>query len=207
MPTPADSFRDYGKSARSGVDEFYQLHHQHQTVDLVRAKQAQFLNPDGAEMGIWQAMEFLNTLVDDSDPDVELSQIAHLMQTAEAIRSDGHPDWFILTDLLHDLGKILCLWGEPQWAVVGDTLPVGCGYSQDIVLTQYLSANADSEDERYQSRYGIYTPVCALSNVLMTWGHDEYLYHVLKDYLPEQALYMIRFHSCYPVHTGATTVT
>ena len=37
-------------------------------------------------MGIWEAMEFLNTLVDDSDPDTELSQIEHLMQTAEAIR-------------------------------------------------------------------------------------------------------------------------
>ena len=40
----------------------------------------------------------------------------------------------------------------------------------------------------------------------MSWGHDEYLYHVVKDYLPEPALYMIRYHSCYPVHReGAYT--
>ena len=90
-------------------------------------------------MGIWEAMEFLNTLVDDSDPDTSLTQIEHLMQTAEAIRADGHPRWFILTGLIHDLGKILCLFGEPQWAVVGDTFPVGCRYSDQIVFPEFFA--------------------------------------------------------------------
>ena len=35
---------------------------------------------------------------------------------------------------------------------------------------------------------------------MMSWGHDEYLYHVTKDYLPEPALYMIRYHSFYAGH-------
>jgi inositol oxygenase len=34
----------------------------------------------------------------------------------------------------------------------------------------------------------------------MSWGHDEYLYHIVKDYLPEPALYMIRYHSFYAAH-------
>ena len=34
----------------------------------------------------------------------------------------------------------------------------------------------------------------------MSWGHDEYLYHVTKDYLPLEAQYMIRYHSFYPLH-------
>jgi inositol oxygenase len=34
-------------------------------------------------------LDFLNTLVDESDPDTELPQIMHLLQTAEAIRADG----------------------------------------------------------------------------------------------------------------------
>jgi inositol oxygenase len=34
----------------------------------------------------------------------------------------------------------------------------------------------------------------------MSWGHDEYLYHLTKDYLPEEALYMIRYHSFYSQH-------
>ena len=27
------------------------------------------------------------------------------------------PRWMVLAGLLHDLGKVLCLYGEPQWAV------------------------------------------------------------------------------------------
>jgi inositol oxygenase len=34
----------------------------------------------------------------------------------------------------------------------------------------------------------------------LSWGHDEYLYHVVKDHLPDEALYMIRYHSFYPAH-------
>jgi inositol oxygenase len=151
-------------------------------------------------MGIWEAMEFLNTLVDDSDPDTDLSQIEHLMQTAEAIRRDGHPRWFILTGLIHDLGKILCLFGEPQWAVVGDTFPVGCAYSDAIVFAEFFADNPDRENAAYQTPCGIYREGCGLEQVHLSWGHDEYLYHVVKDYLPEPALAMIRYHSCYPVH-------
>jgi inositol oxygenase len=34
----------------------------------------------------------------------------------------------------------------------------------------------------------------------LSWGHDEYMYHVVKDYLPLEGLYMIRYHSFYPWH-------
>ena len=80
-------------------------------------------------MPIWDAFNFLNELVDDSDPDTDLDQMQHLLQTSEAIRNDGHPDWMVLVGLIHDMGKVLCLFGEPQWAVVGDTFPVGCAFS------------------------------------------------------------------------------
>ena len=36
----------------------------------------------------------------------------------------------------------------------------------------------------------------------MSWGHDEYLYRVLEDHLPEEALYVIRFHSFYSAHSA-----
>ena len=37
---------------------------------------------------------------------------------------------------------------------------------------------------------------------MLSWGHDEYLYHVVKDQstLPDEALAMIRYHSFYPWH-------
>ncbi|MCO8121368.1 inositol oxygenase [Stieleria sp. TO1_6] len=197
---PSEEFRNYGEDTRAGVKEFYRLNHRYQTLDFVRQKQAQFLPLRQSQMTVWEAMEFLNQLVDDSDPDTDLSQIEHLMQTAEAIRADGHPRWMILTGLIHDLGKVLCLFGEPQWAVVGDTFPVGCRFSDRIVLAEYFDDNPDQADARYNTPLGIYQPQIGLSQVSMSWGHDEYLYQVVKDRMPEEALYMIRYHSFYAGH-------
>ena len=195
-----EEFRNYEAPARDTVREFYRLNHQYQTYDFVMQKREEFLQFNRKQLTVWEAMEFLNTLVDDSDPDIELDQLQHLLQTAEAIRQDGHPDWFVLTGFIHDMGKVLCLFGEPQWAVVGDTFPVGCRFSDKIVYPEFFEANPDSKDERYNTKYGIYEPGCGLKNVIMSWGHDEYLYQITKDFLPEPALYMIRYHSFYAQH-------
>jgi inositol oxygenase len=197
---PKEAFRDYRAEARPSVKEFYRLNHRYQTLDFVRQKKREYLPLRKRRMGVWEAMEFLNTLVDDSDPDTDLSQIEHLMQAAEAIRADGHPRWFIVTGLIHDLGKILCLFGEPQWCVVGDTFPVGCAFSESIVFPEFFAENPDSVNPLYQSACGIYAAHCGLDQVELSWGHDEYLYQVVKNYLPEPALYMIRYHSFYPGH-------
>jgi inositol oxygenase len=84
--------------------------------------------------------------------------------------------------------------------VVGDTFPVGCQHSDKIVYPEFFAANPDSKDERYNTKYGVYSPNCGLENVKMSWGHDEYLYQMMKSYLPEEALYPIRYHSFYPQH-------
>ena len=195
-----EEFRNYDNPERDTVREFYRLNHKYQTYDFVREKQKEFLQFNRKELRVWQAMEFLNTLVDDSDPDTDLDQLQHLLQTGEAIKADGHPDWFVLTGFIHDMGKVLCLFGEPQWAVVGDTFPVGCQFSDKIVYPEYFEANPDSRNEKYNTKYGVYAPNCGLRNVHMSWGHDEYLYQIVKDYLPEPALYMIRYHSFYSQH-------
>ena len=207
LPTPLihdaktpDSYRNYEAETRDTVKQLYQLNHAQQTLAFVLAKKAEYTKKDKAEMSVWEAMDFLNQLVDDSDPDIELPQIDHALQTAEAIRQDGHPRWFVLTGLIHDLGKILCLFDEPQWAVVGDTNPVGCVFSDKIVYAEFFSENSDSANPKYNTPNGIYAAGCGLDNVHVSWGHDEYLYHVVKDYLPEEALAMIRYHSCYVVH-------
>ncbi len=182
------------------VREFYRLNHQHQTLDFVRAKKAEFLSFKRQKMTPWEALDFLNTLVDDSDPDTALPQVDHLLQTAEAMRADGQPDWMVLTGFIHDLGKVLCLFGEPQWAVVGDTFPTGCAYSPKIVYSEFFAANPDMQRPELQTAHGIYAPNCGLEQVHMSWGHDEYLYHLLQPHLPLEALYMIRFHSFYSWH-------
>lgn len=195
-----EEFRIFDESSPEGVKEFYRLNHAHQTREFARAKRAHYEQRDKMTMGIWQALEKLNTLVDDSDPDTDLSQIEHCLQTAESIRADGHPDWMVLTGLVHDLGKLLVVHQEPQWAVVGDTFPVGCAYSDTIVFHNYFEANPDSRNPAYNTLHGVYEAGCGLRNVDLSWGHDEYMYHVTKDYLPEPALYMLRYHSFYPWH-------
>ena len=182
----SEEFRSYD-DAPDHVREFYRLNHQRQTVEINRLKREQFLPLNRRQMGIWEAMEFLNTLIDDSDPDTNLSQIEHLLQTAEAIRADGHPRWFILTGLIHDLGKILCLFDEPQWCVTGDTFVVGCRFDSSIVYHDFFQENPDNLDPVFQSELGIYTANCGLRNVMLSWGHDEYMYNVCKDYLPDES--------------------
>jgi inositol oxygenase len=193
-------YRNYDNPARDTVREFYRQNHRFQTFDFVRQKRDAYLGLNRRRMTVFEALDFLNTLVDDSDPDIELDQLQHLLQSSEAIRANGNEDWFVLTGLVHDLGKVLCLFGEPQWAVVGDTFPVGCRFSDRVVYHEFFADNPDAGDPRLNSQLGVYEKNCGLRNVMMSWGHDEYLYHIMKDYLPEPALYMIRFHSFYAWH-------
>ena len=195
-----EEFRVYDAQAQPGVAEFYRLNHENQTVDYVLSKEKEYFSLRKGKKTVWEAAEFLNTLVDDSDPDTDLTQIEHLLQTSEAIRRDGHPRWMVLVGFLHDLGKCLCLYGEPQWGVVGDTFPVGCAWSKDIVFYEYFAKNPDRNVPQYQTQYGIYEPNCGLENVHMSFGHDGYIAEVMKPYLRDEALYMLRFHSFYPWH-------
>lgn len=159
-------------------------------------------------MKIWDALEKTNKFVDLSDPDITLPNMYHMYQTAEALRKDCAEDWMILTGLIHDLGKILFLWGnnedgtslQEQWALVGDTFVLGCPWPNDDQIV-YPELNPSKD---YEHPWGIYSPNCGLRNVFCSFGHDEYLYHVLqnnKTKLPEEALYIIRFHSLYPWHS------
>ena len=197
---PKEQFRNYGEGVAPVVREFYRQNHAQQTVEFNLASRKKWLGFDHAEMGVWDLMEELNKLVDDSDPDTDLSQIEHNLQTAEALRADGAPRWMQLTGLIHDLGKVLWLWGEPQWAVVGDTFPVGCAWSEKIVFHEFFADNPDAANPNYQMRCGIYGERCGLDGVMISWGHDEYLYQVTREYLPIEAQYMVRFHSFYPAH-------
>ncbi|EGC32573.1 hypothetical protein DICPUDRAFT_49534 [Dictyostelium purpureum] len=185
--------------------------HTFQTYEFALEKKLKYsqLN-SGIKMGIWEAAELLNSVVDESDPDSNIPQINHLLQTAEAIRKvypEEKYDWFVLTGFVHDLGKILLSpklpFNEPQWATVGDTFPVGCRHDESNIFYEYFRDNPDYYDSKYNSLCGVYKENCGLDNVIMSWGHDEYFYQVCignNSTLPKEALYMIRFHSFYPWH-------
>lgn len=197
-------FRQY-EDACDRVKAFYREQHEKQTVAYNLKARSLFKSKVRARMTIWDALEKLNTLIDESDPDTSLSQIEHLVQSAEALRRDGKPRWMQITGLIHDLGKLLYFYGaEGQWDVVGDTFPIGCAFDDKNIYPDTFINNPDFGHEIYGTKFGIYYPNCGLRNVLLSWGHDEYLYHVVKDQstLPEEALAIIRFHSFYPWHTS-----
>lgn len=196
-------FREYLDSD-TAVKATYTEQHTKQTVAFNIAARERFRRESRDHMTIWEAMEKLNTFIDESDPDTSLSQIEHLIQSAEAMRRDDCPRWMICTGLIHDLGKLMFFYGaEGQWDVVGDTFPVGCKFSDKIVYPETFTANPDYHNPKYNTELGIYERGCGMDNVMLSWGHDEYLYLVVKDQstLPDEALAMIRYHSFYPWHT------
>ncbi len=195
-----EHYRIFDETTPEHVKHFYQMNHTHQTFDFVMQKEKEYLSLKSKKMGIWEAISEMDKLIDESDPDIDLPQSYHFYQTAEALKKDGYPRWLILTGFIHDLGKILALYGEPQWAVVGDTFPVGCAYSQDVVFSSYFEQNPDYHHLLYQTMLGIYSKACGFNSLHMSFGHDEYLFHVTKKYLPSQASYIIRFHSFYAAH-------
>jgi inositol oxygenase len=197
-------FRQY-EEACDRVKGLYREQHEKQTVAYNLKARNAFCSKTRAEMTVWEAIEKLNGLIDESDPDTSLSQIEHLLQTAEAIRRDGKPRWMQLTGLIHDLGKLLFFFGaEGQWDVVGDTFPVGCAFDKRIIYPDTFKGNPDYYDSIYSTEHGIYMPGCGLDNVMLSWGHDEYLYHICKTQstLPNEGLAMIRYHSFYPWHSA-----
>jgi len=202
-------FRNYGEDNElfDRVKKTYLDMHTNQTVAYVKEQHKKWLNFDTCQMTIMDAIEKLNELVDESDPDCDVPNAYHAYQTAEGIRR-VHPDkdWFHFVGFIHDLGKLMNFYGQPQWSTVGDTFVVGCKPAKSIVYSEdTFDSNPDIKNPEYNTEFGIYQKNCGLENVIMSWGHDEYLYQVLKHNgttIPEEGLYMIRFHSFYPWHTG-----
>lgn len=205
-------FRDFRiHNTPQHVINTYDLMHTKQTLEFVKGRMEYWGKLDHGHLTIMEALEKLNDLVDESDPDIDLPNSFHAYQTAEGIRKN-HPDneWLQVAGLIHDVGKLMALWGEAQWATVGDTFPVGCRPDPSIVFgVESFWKNPDLSNPKLNTRLGIYEENCGLDKVYMSWGHDEYLYRVLlanTHSLPEEALYIIRFHSFYPWHTsGAYT--
>jgi inositol oxygenase len=203
-------FRNYEK-ADQRIRETYKMMRTNQTYEFVGQRIREYEERPKQKIDIWDAMNKLNEFVDQSDPDITIPNLYHLFQTAEGIRKDGKPEWMQVTGLIHDLGKLMYLWGsdetgttvDTQWAIVGDTFVTGCQLPESLVHPEFNILNPDSHHHVYSTKYGMYKQNIGLSNCRCSWGHDEYLYRVLKHNqtnLPESALYIIRFHSLYPWH-------
>ncbi len=214
-------FRNYNQGEiTAAVKEHYRKMRMYQTYDYVQKMKQKYLT-FAHPMPLWDAMERLNALIDVSDPDLNLPNVQHLLQSAEAMRADGCPDWMQLVGLIHDLGKVMYLWGADadgtsqaeQWGLVGDVFVVGCALPTSAVYPEFNELNPDMLVDKYNTEIGVYEIECGLDKLNLAWGHDEYLFQVLQNRannaselafnnIPEQGMVAIRYHSFYPWHTG-----
>lgn len=45
-------------------------------------------------------------------------------------------------------------------------------------ILQHFKGSPDYENPAYNSKLGVYAEGCGLENVVMSWGHDDYMYLV-----------------------------
>ena len=176
-----------------------------QNLDYVRMKREQYSKLNNVKMSIKEALNSLNTFIDPSDPDLDEENSLHAYQTAERIRK-LHPNnkELQIVGLIHDLGKIMFKFGEPNWSIVGDTFVLGCEFPKSIV---YYDSLKENKDFNKYDKFGIYQEKCGLDNLYISYGHDEYLYQVLnqnknKHKLSKKSMNIIRYHSFYPWHSS-----
>jgi inositol oxygenase len=222
---------------------------ENQSIDYVQKMKDRYTSAPYIKCSIWNMINKLENIVDESDPDNDLPQIVHAYQTAESLKtryinSDNtiksisirslftelewidipiqykalynttldsyYSDindwsWLPLIGFIHDLGKIMMLdvFGcLPQWSVVGDTFPVGIKLSDNYpFFNKMYWKNNKSINGKGKS---IYNYNCGFDNIDFSWGHDEYMASFLErnnTNLPDEAIYIIRYHSFYSWHT------
>tara|TARA_B110000858_G_scaffold198376_1_gene264384 strand:+ start:3800 stop:4582 length:783 start_codon:yes stop_codon:yes gene_type:complete len=184
---------------------FYLEMHKKQTLSYAREKRDYYSKLVKGKMSIKKALNMLDDFVDPSDPDLDVPNTVHAYQTAERIRKKyPENEEFQIVGLIHDLGKVLFSFGEPNWSVVGDTYVMGCEFPEPIVFYDTMK---QSKDYHKYSGNGIYEKGCGMDKWIIAYGHDEYLYWVLtgnkdRHLISEKYMNVIRYHSLYPWHTG-----
>ncbi len=182
---------------------FYKEMHEKQTLEHV-LNMKKLYDKNDKKMSIKTALSKLDDFVDPSDPDLDVPNSIHAYQTAERCRKKYPDDKSLqITCLIHDVGKVLFYYGESNWNVVGDTFVLGCKFSDKCVYSDTFKNNPDYD--KYDE-LGIYEKNCGIEKLHISYGHDEYLYNVLKKNsdkhkLSDRYLNMIRYHSFYPWHT------
>jgi inositol oxygenase len=123
-PKEVEEFRNYVDSDRHEmVSAHYRAMRSNQTLEFSQRMNMKYsFEQPRSRFTVREAFKQLETYVDSSDPDVFLPNIVHMFQTAEGIRKKGHPDWMQLVGLIHDMGKIMFLWGTAADGQVGQYL-------------------------------------------------------------------------------------
>ena len=195
------SLRNYEEDSKQ--EKLYREMYKNQTLKYVMDQKKNYEQFGVIKMSMFKALSLLDTFVDSSDPDLYLPNSIHAFQTAERIRKKfPNNKEYQITGLIHDIGKVLYTFKYPEWSIVGDTFVLGCRLPKSMV---YYNLTVDHPD-RDNTELGIYEKGCGLEKLNISFGHDEYLYMVLKQNkskhkLSDKYLDIIRYHSLYPWHS------
>jgi inositol oxygenase len=148
-------------------EKIYQEHFR-QTLESVKHLEEKYRKPAFGKRDTLDFFLMLSRCVDLTDARLFCtSQLTHTLQVIEGMEEDGISDEILkIAALTHDLGKILTLTGEEPHNVMCYNTPIG-----------------------------VYPPNVGLDQVKFQWNHDEFIYHRLKNYLPKEAAWLIRYHS------------
>ena len=138
-----NDFRNYN-NVKEQVKQTYRKARENQTLSYINNMHKKYLKFEN-KLSFDEIFKNLESFVDISDPDISLPNYYHGVQTAEAMRKDGLPEWLQLVGLIHDIGKIIYLIGsdedgtsiKEQWGIVGDTFIVGCKLPEKIVYPEF----------------------------------------------------------------------
>lgn len=143
--------------------------HKHQTIEEVKELNNKYQKENifNDKINIWNAILKLKNIYDITDNKLtNVSQWYHICQVINAMEKNNTKDKLIyFAGLVHDLGKLLVLTNEKN---------------SNIFCNNYVLQGK---------------PQIGLDNCILTWNHDEYIYIKLRDYLPYEILWLIRYHS------------
>jgi hypothetical protein len=142
--------------------------HNAQTIDQVEALRRRYAEPIFGKVRVWELIEKLGSCVDPTDERLyTASQQVHVLQMLQAMEADNFdtPE-MVLVALVHDLGKVLLLTGEDPANVVCMNRPIAGG-----------------------------TAGAGLDRTVIQWNHDEFAYERLRDHLPDELAWLVRYHS------------
>lgn len=196
-----DNLRSFGEKSSQHI--FYSEMYKNQSLDFSNKKRLEYNQLNKTKMSIKKALSLLDDFIDPSDPDLDVPNSIHAYMTAERIRKEYPNNKELqIVGLIHDLGKVLFTFDEPNWAVVGDTYVLGTEFPNTIVYSKELKHSPDYG--KYKG-LGIYKENCGIDSLVLSYGHDEYLYSVLKNNnnhkISDKYMKVIRYHSFYPWHT------
>lgn len=142
--------------------------HNAQTADTVANLRRKYASPILGQVSPWSLIEKLAQCIDPTDQRLlGASQQLHILQMIDAMESEGTAtEELLLVTLLHDLGKVLLLTGEAPENVVCMNKPVS-----------------------------VCEPGGGLDNCVFQWNHDEFAYSRLRNYLPDELSWLVRYHS------------